>query len=92
MVMTLFIAAAFIVLGAFRITSALVIRFPQWGWVMLNGIITLLLGVVIYRHLRESAFWVIGILVGVELLLNGCSWIMLSLAVRKIPKELPAGQ
>jgi uncharacterized membrane protein HdeD (DUF308 family) len=91
-VMTLFIAATFIVLGAFRIASALALRFPQWGWVMLNGIITLLLGVVIYRHFLESALWVIGLLVGIELLFNGWSWIMLSLAVRKIPNELPAGQ
>jgi uncharacterized membrane protein HdeD (DUF308 family) len=45
---------------------------------------------VIYRNCPESALWLIGILLGVELLLNGWSWIMLSLAVRKIPKELPA--
>ena len=89
---TLFIAALFIVLGLFRIVSALTIRFTQWGWVLVNGIITLLLGVVIYRHFPQSALWVIGILVGVELLINGWSWIMLSLAVRKIPDELPAGQ
>jgi len=89
-VLTLFIAATFIVLGAFRIVTALTIRFAQWGWVLLNGIITLLLGIVIYRHFRESALWVIGLLVGLELLFNGWSWIMLSLAVRKIPKELPA--
>jgi uncharacterized membrane protein HdeD (DUF308 family) len=92
LLITLFIAVMFIVLGSFRIVSALVVRFPQWGWVLFNGIITLLLGIVIYRHLRESFLWVIGILVGVELLLNGWSWIMLALAVRKIPKELPAGQ
>ncbi len=90
-IITIFIAATFIVLGSFRIVSALVVRFPQWGWVLINGIITLLLGIVIYRHLQTSVLWVIGILVGVELLLNGWSWIMLSLAVRKIPKELPAG-
>ena len=58
---------------------------------MFNGIITLLLGIVIYRHLLESALWVIGILVGMELIFNGWSWIMLALAVKKIPKELPAG-
>jgi uncharacterized membrane protein HdeD (DUF308 family) len=90
-IMTLFIAATFIVLGAFRIASALALRFPQWGWVMLNGIITLLFGIVIYRHFKESALWVIGLLVGIELLFNGWSWIMLALAIRKIPKELPAG-
>jgi uncharacterized membrane protein HdeD (DUF308 family) len=89
-VITLFIAATFIVLGAFRIVGAIALRFPQWGWVMFNGIITLLLGIVIYRNFPESALWLIGILLGVELLLNGWSWIMLSLAVRKIPKELPA--
>ncbi len=89
-VITLFIAATFIVMGLFRIVSALVVRFPQWGWVLFNGIITLLLGIVIYRHLPESALWVIGILVGVELIFNGWSWIMLALAVKKIPKELPA--
>ncbi|MGW8257006.1 MAG: HdeD family acid-resistance protein [Thermoguttaceae bacterium] len=89
-VITLFIAASFIVLGAFRIASALTLRMPQWGWVMFNGIVTLLLGVIIYRHFPNSALWVLGILIGVELLLNGWSWMMLSLAVRKIPKELPA--
>ena len=89
-VITLFISATFIVMGLFRIVSALVVRFPQWGWVLFNGIITLLLGIVIYRHLLESALWVIGILVGVELIFNGWSWIMLALAVKKIPKELPA--
>ena len=90
LLITLFIAAAFIVLGLFRIVSALVVRFPQWGWVLVNGIVTLLLGLVIYRHFPRSALWVIGILVGVELILNGWTWIMLSLAVRKIPRELPA--
>lgn len=91
LLMTMFIAATFIVLGSFRIVSSLAIRFPQWGWVTLNGIITLLLGIVIYRHFPESALWVIGLLVGIELLFNGWSWIMLSLAVRKIPNELTAG-
>jgi uncharacterized membrane protein HdeD (DUF308 family) len=90
LVITLFIAAAFIVMGLFRIVSALVVRFPQWGWVLFNGIITLLLGIVIYRHFPKSALWVIGILVGVELLFNGWTWIMLALAVKRIPKELPA--
>lgn len=87
----LFIAASFIVLGTFRIVSALVIRFPQWGWALINGIITLVLGLVIYRHFPEAALWILGILVGVELIFNGISWIMLSLAIRKIPSELPVG-
>lgn len=84
--MTLFVSVSFIVLGAFRIVGSLVVRFPQWGWALLNGAVTLLAGIVIYRHLPEDALWVIGLLVGLEMLFNGWTWIMLALAIRNLPK------
>lgn len=83
--MTLFISVTFIVLGAFRALGAFLLRFPQWGWALLNGVITLLAGIVIYRHLPEDSLWVIGLLVGLEMLFNGWTWIMLALVVRNIP-------
>src|SRR5262249_13259272 len=86
MMMTLFVSVTFIILGTFRAIGALLLRFPQWGWALLNGTITLLAGIVIYRHLPEDALWVIGLLVGLELLFNGWTWIMLALAIRRIPK------
>jgi uncharacterized membrane protein HdeD (DUF308 family) len=85
LMLTAFAAALFILVGVYRTLAAFIIRFPQWGWAVLNGVITFLLGVVIYRHFPQSALWLIGVLVGVELLFHGWSWIMLSLAVRKIP-------
>jgi uncharacterized membrane protein HdeD (DUF308 family) len=85
--MTALLAAFFIVVGLFRIVAALVVRFPHWGWTMLNGFVTLMLGVVIYRHFsQQNALWVIGVLVGVEMLFYGWCWIMLSLAIRDIPE------
>jgi len=86
--LTLFLATLFILAGAFRSAAALVIRFPHWGWTLLNGVITLLCGVVIYRHFRESSLWVIGVLVGVDLLFQGWSWIALSIAIRNLPEEV----
>ncbi len=83
--LTMFIAAFFIVVGAFRIIVALVEQFPQWGWALLNGLVTLLAGVIIYDTFPASALWVIGLLVGLELLFNGWTWIMLSLVLRQIP-------
>ena len=83
--LTMLIAAFFIVVGVFRIAAALIIKFPLWGWALLNGVVTLLLGVIIYRNFPGSAFWIIGLLVGIEMLLNGWTWIMLSLQVRRIP-------
>jgi len=85
---TVFIAMSFIVMGGFRALAALMIRFPQWGWALLNGVVTLLLGIVIYRHLLLDALWVVGLLVGVEMLFNGWTWIMLSQEIRKIPKAV----
>ncbi|MCA9100669.1 MAG: HdeD family acid-resistance protein [Pirellulales bacterium] len=86
-VLTMFVAAFFIVVGAFRTIVALFERFPQWGWALLNGVITLAAGLIIYDSLANGAFWVIGLLVGLELLFNGWTWIMLSLMIRQLPEE-----
>jgi uncharacterized membrane protein HdeD (DUF308 family) len=61
-----------------------VLRFPQWGWSLINGVITLLAGLLIYRRLPFDAVWVVGLLVGVEMLLNGWTWIMLALVLRRL--------
>jgi uncharacterized membrane protein HdeD (DUF308 family) len=89
--MTLMLAGFFVVAGGFRIVTALVDKYPQWGWALLNGIVTLLVGLVIFRSFRlfpdepDKIFWIIGLLVGVELLFNGWTWIMLSIAVKRLP-------
>ena len=87
LVMAIFIAGFFIVAGGFRIVAALVTRFPYWGWALLNGIITFLCGVVIYRHFPQCALWVVGLLVGLEMLFNGWTWITLAFAIRRIPGD-----
>jgi uncharacterized membrane protein HdeD (DUF308 family) len=86
--LTVVLSSLFIVLGAFRIATALAYRTPQWGWVLLSGIITLLAGLIIFRHFRQDYPWVIGLLVGLEMLFNGWTWIMLSLAIRNAPKKI----
>lgn len=85
--LTLFVAATFIVVGVFRIVVSLVERFPQWGWALLNGIVTMVAGLIIYDTYPASGLWVIGLLVGLELLFNGWTWIMLSLAIRSLPED-----
>lgn len=85
--MTIFISLSFVVMGAFRTVASLLLRHPQWGWSLLNGVITLLAGVVIYRQLPFDAFWVVGLLVGLEMLFNGWTWIMLSQGIRNLPGE-----
>lgn len=88
--LTLFIAVTFIVMGLFRTIAALVLRFPQWGWALLNGVVTLVAGMVIFRALPNAALWVIGLLVGLELLFHGWTWIMLSLGLRRLHQRATA--
>lgn len=85
-VLTLFVAAFFIVVGAFRIVAALVLRYPQWGWGLVNGVVTLLAGMIIYDTFPSSALWVVGLLVGIDLVLNGWTWIMVAMVVRRLPE------
>ena len=53
------------------------------SWMLIDGIITLLLGLMIYMQWPSSSAWAIGTLVGVSMIISGVSRLMLSLAVRK---------
>jgi len=54
------------------------------SWVLVDGIVTLLLGLMIYMQWPSSSAWAIGILVGVSMIISGVTRVMLSLAVRKV--------
>jgi uncharacterized membrane protein HdeD (DUF308 family) len=84
---TLMLAAAFFVGGLFRIVVALSERFYGWGWVLLNGVVTLILGVMIWRRWPDTAFWVIGLFVGIDMLFAGWSLVITALAVRSAAKQ-----
>jgi len=83
--LTLLLAMMFFIGGLFRIVASLRLRFPMWGWSLLNGVISLLLGVLIYKQWPASGDWVIGLFVGIELIFNGWVWVMMSLALRALP-------
>jgi uncharacterized membrane protein HdeD (DUF308 family) len=84
---TLLMAAMFLVAGVFRIVFAVQERFPGWGWTLLNGAVTLLLGIIIWRNLAEATLVIVGLLVGIEFLFNGAAWIMLAIAIRRLPPD-----
>lgn len=79
---TLWIAALCFVVGLFKMLSSVIIRFEQWGWVFFNGLVTFLLGWMIYADWPVSGLWVIGLFIGIDLILAGWSWIILSLTAR----------
>jgi uncharacterized membrane protein HdeD (DUF308 family) len=68
--------------GLLRVIFSLVVQFPAWPWVLLNGVVDLVLGVLILSGWPESSLWVIGLFVGIDLLFHGWSWMILALTVR----------
>ncbi|HLW64356.1 MAG TPA: HdeD family acid-resistance protein [Gemmataceae bacterium] len=79
---TLMIAAGLFVGGAYRIFASVTARFHGWVWTLFNGVISLILGVMIWREWPESALWVIGLFVGIDMVFAGMAWVMTALTAR----------
>lgn len=84
---TLVLAMFFIAGGVLRIVAGISNRFAGWGWTVFSGLITLALGIMIWRRFPQDALWVIGLFFGIDLIMNGWSWIMLGLALRLSPRQ-----
>lgn len=82
---TFLLAMFFVAGGIVRIVIAVGNRFSGWGWTLLSGVISVVLGMMIWQDLFGSALWVIGTLVGIDLIFNGWSWLMLGMAAKSIP-------
>jgi uncharacterized membrane protein HdeD (DUF308 family) len=85
--LTLLVAAFLMVSGIFRIAGALNLRFNNWGWILMNGIITLMLGILIYRQWPASAEIAIGLFVGIEMIFNGITWTALGMGLKRLDEE-----
>jgi len=81
--LTFLIAAFCFISGLSKMIVSLVLHFESWGWVFFNGLITFILGALIYSEWPLSGLWVIGTFVGIDMLLSGWSWIFLSLAAKR---------
>jgi uncharacterized membrane protein HdeD (DUF308 family) len=57
---------------------------PGSGWLFVDGVITLILAVMIWRDWPFSTAWALGILVGVSMLFSGISRLMLSMTARRL--------
>jgi uncharacterized membrane protein HdeD (DUF308 family) len=53
------------------------------GWILVDGIVTLILAIMIWRSWPASSIWVVGTLVGISMLFSGFSRLMLSLAAKR---------
>jgi uncharacterized membrane protein HdeD (DUF308 family) len=84
-VYTLLMAAFFMVGGLFRIAITLSSQFHGRSGILVNGIITLALGIMIWHQIPFSGLWVIGTFLGIDLISNGWVYLLIGLSIRKLP-------
>ena len=85
--LTLLIAMILIVAGLFRLFVAFSTPLDHRGWLILNGVVSILLGIMIWRSWPVSGLWVIGMFVGIDMIFDGWTEIMLALSVRRTAAE-----
>lgn len=84
--LTIILAAYLLAGGVMRIMMAFGYRAQipgAWFWLLFSGIVDLVLAFIIMSGLPGTAEWVIGLLVGINLLMMGFSIVMIALAVRR---------
>jgi uncharacterized membrane protein HdeD (DUF308 family) len=87
-VVTLALATFFLVEGLVDIFSYFAARETRAShWILVNGIVSIILAVMIWRHWPTGSLWVLGVLVGVGLLMTGVSRLMIALAIRAYAKR-----
>jgi uncharacterized membrane protein HdeD (DUF308 family) len=85
--LTVFIAAAIIAVGVLRLIMAFQLKGAVgWWWPLLGGLVSLLLGIMILAKWPSSAFWVIGLFIAIEMIVNGWSYVMMALTARQVAK------
>ncbi|MEB3336482.1 MAG: HdeD family acid-resistance protein [Leptolyngbyaceae bacterium] len=87
--LTLLLGSFLLTEGVFELILAFQLRAqPNWGWVLTDGILTLVLGAIVVLQWPLVTPWLIGTLVGVSVLFTGISRVMLSLNARLVLNDL----
>ncbi|KTD64095.1 HdeD family acid-resistance protein [Legionella spiritensis] len=84
-VITAILAWTLIVIGISRFFMAFALKQSSgWFWVLLAGIAAIVLGIMILMQWPMSGFWVIGLLVVIEMIITGWTYVFLAIAIRNV--------
>jgi uncharacterized membrane protein HdeD (DUF308 family) len=90
--LTIILFAYFLVEGITGIILAFQLK-PQQGWgvMLINGVVSLLLAVMVYRNWPVSAVWLPGVLVGINLLFSGITMLAIGSTARDLRNAASEG-
>jgi uncharacterized membrane protein HdeD (DUF308 family) len=85
---TLVVGTILLGTGIFRSAASIVMQFPNWGWALLSGIASCLLGGLLLSNWESAGLYFLGLYIGVDLIIHGLSWIMFSARVHSLAREV----
>ncbi len=91
--LTLLLIAFFLIEGLVSIMFALDHRrylAGAWGWMLASGIVDLLIVGVVFAELPGSGLWLLGTLLGINLIIGGIALVAMALQARRIDPGVPA--
>jgi len=83
--LTLVLGSFFIVGGLFRAIGSVMAKFPQWGWALFSGIVSVALGIMVLWQWPVTSVWFIGLAVGVDLIVDGAATCAFASALHSLP-------
>ncbi len=89
--LTLVLTAFFVVEGVFQTVTSIAYRDViggSWGWMLVSGLSDLALAAIIILGWPTTAAWLLGLLVGINLITSGWAIVMVAIAGRDIFKTL----
>jgi uncharacterized membrane protein HdeD (DUF308 family) len=83
LLITVLLIVYFMVEGIAKVIFALTIKpFPNWGWVLGSGVVGIFLALILWASMPLSAEWVLGLLLGIQLVCEGAALTYLAWHVR----------
>jgi uncharacterized membrane protein HdeD (DUF308 family) len=83
-ILTLMLGCALIISGVMRIILGFSMKQGMpWVWVVFSGVVTLLLGLIILGHWPVSSLYFLGLLLGIDLVFAGASWVGVGLGLKR---------
>ena len=86
--LTLVLMAFLVATGILEIIVAFQLKPADgWGIELFNGVVTLVLGILLWRQFPLSGAWAIGILFGIKMVFSGWEFIFVGRGVKKLASE-----
>jgi len=82
--LTLALSFYLVAVGVLRTLTGFWVRYPNRGWTVVSGVVSVVLGAMLATGWPTSALWFIGFAIGVDLIFSGWALLMLGAAAHQV--------